>query len=123
MKLINDFFFIEKTRRGDGAIECMVRLNPEHYIYKAHFPGTPVTPGVCIIQMATEILEDEYGKSLSLSEVAKARFKQVIVPIAKPVFSFKIVDKNERNLNVRVDIESSDIIFAQLSLRFIFKNV
>ena len=56
MKLINDFFEIVSKESGEGTLKCKVRLHPEHFIYQAHFPGNPVTPGVCLVQMAAEIL-------------------------------------------------------------------
>ena len=28
-----------------------LELNPEHPVYEGHFPGNPVVPGVCQVQM------------------------------------------------------------------------
>lgn len=39
---------------GEGT--ATVRLLPESPIYKAHFPGYPVTPGVTLVQMAMELM-------------------------------------------------------------------
>ena len=40
--------------RGEGT--ATVRLLPESPIYKAHFPGYPVTPGVTLVQMGLELM-------------------------------------------------------------------
>ena len=47
MRLINDLFEVVSTKQGEDNYQCQVKFNPEHRIYKAHFPGNPVTPGVC----------------------------------------------------------------------------
>ena len=60
MKLINDFFEVIALTPSEGELRCKVKFNPEHFIYKAHFPGNPVTPGVCLVQMAAEILGEQY---------------------------------------------------------------
>ena len=53
MILLNDFFQIVESGVDpkSGQLIFKVRLNASHVIYKAHFPGMPITPGVCIIQM------------------------------------------------------------------------
>lgn len=43
-------------RKEGGAI---VRTLPESPIYAAHFPGYPITPGVCLVQMVLELMGKE----------------------------------------------------------------
>ena len=50
-----------------------LRLNPEHFIYQAHFPGEPVTPGVCILQIGKELLAELLQESLEIThEIGRA---------------------------------------------------
>ena len=57
MRLNGDFYRIESRLedRTLGQSGFKVILNPDHLIYKAHFPGQPVTPGVCILQIIQEL--------------------------------------------------------------------
>ena len=55
MKLLDSLFSIVSASSEDGRHVYTIRLNPEHFIYKAHFPGEPITPGVCIMQIAIEL--------------------------------------------------------------------
>lgn len=68
-----------KTEPLDG-LSALVHLNAEHEIYRAHFPGSPITPGVCIIQMAVEIFRDLSDKQLKVTEVRDAKFLSPVVP-------------------------------------------
>ena len=56
--------------QGEGT--ATVRLLPESPIYKAHFPGYPVTPGVTIVQMGLECM----GRKL-----AAAKDIKFVVPV------------------------------------------
>ena len=58
MKLLNDLYSIISRTDGEGRCDFTIELNPQHFIYKAHFPGEPITPGVCIMQIAKELLEE-----------------------------------------------------------------
>lgn len=82
MRLLNSFFNIVSA--NDDSAQCHVvsiKLNPEHVIYQAHFPGKPVTPGVCIIAMVTEVLEQWKQRKLKLSVVKNLKFVGIVSPL------------------------------------------
>ena len=54
----NNLYFIDAAQRTEDGAVYTLRLNPDHVIYKAHFPGEPITPGVCILQIGQELLSD-----------------------------------------------------------------
>ena len=76
MRLNGDFYSIESRMEGlpQGQSGFNVILNPDHLIYKAHFPGQPVTPGVCILQMIQELLSEEMGIPLFINKIKNAKF-------------------------------------------------
>ena len=57
-----------------------VHFDPSHYIYKAHFPDQAVTPGVCIIQMITELASQLAEKELSLQCAKNVKFLSLLIP-------------------------------------------
>lgn len=124
MKLINEFFEITRIDSQPDAIRCQVKLNPEHFIYKVHFPGNPVTPGVCLVQMATEILGQQYQKTLTLSVLKNIKFKKIVRPEDEPVFVFKKVTIEEEQLSTSVSIENDEgEQFVKLSVVYHHTNV
>ena len=47
------------SKEGVGLmVSYTIKLIPSCVIYQAHFPGEPITPGVCIVQMAKELIEE-----------------------------------------------------------------
>ena len=82
MKLLNSFFNILSENEDEAGNHVVsITLNPEHVIYQAHFPGKPVTPGVCIIAMVTEALEQWKQRKLNLTLVKNLKFVGIVSPL------------------------------------------
>ena len=83
MRLNGDFFRIESRLEGlpQGQSGFNVILNPDHLVYKAHFPGQPVTPGVCILQMIQELLSEQMGMPLFIKKIKNVKFTRMISPL------------------------------------------
>ena len=78
--LLDNFYKIEQQIEIDSGFEYTISLNKEHAIYKAHFPGNPITPGVCIIQICKELMEQHTGESLFLQKIQNVKFLSIIDP-------------------------------------------
>ncbi len=118
MKLINDFFEVIALTPSEGELRCKVKFNPEHFIYKAHFPGNPVTPGVCLVQMAAEILGEQYHKTFMLSQLKNIRFKKIVEPGDEPTFVFTKLVFDETQFSAQVSIEDEEAQYVKMSLLY-----
>lgn len=118
MKLINNFFHIIDVEEREDALCCRTSLNAEHEVYKAHFPGNPVTPGVCLLQMAEEILENQYGRNLKLDTAVNIRFKSKITPSDSPIFDFSKVTFDEHEAKARLVVRDETTQFVSMSLKY-----
>ena len=68
MILLNDFYTILQRDPAPGTVKAKIAINKKHRILEGHFPGLPVVPGVCMLQMVREIIEINAGKELKLTE-------------------------------------------------------
>jgi len=118
MRFIDDFFSITETENTPDGLRCRVRLNVESEIYKSHFPGNPVTPGACLVQIAGEILEHSLRCRLSLTAIPKIRFKQVVLPNDDPWFAFTGITEDDGTLNVAVVVSIGQTECAKMSLKY-----
>ena len=81
MQLLNNLFRITDSESADATTSrYRIELCSDSPIDKAHFPGMPVTPGVCIVQMAVELLEHATGLQLQLQAIKNAKFIAVMSP-------------------------------------------
>lgn len=88
------------------VIKATLELNEKHKIFDGHFPGQPVVPGVCMMQMVKEVTETVLGKELQLTKAAELKF-------------LKIIDPNETRIiqiQLRYDTEEDGVISFVASL-------
>ncbi|MDR3716940.1 MAG: hypothetical protein P4L51_29370 [Puia sp.] len=88
--LQNDFFRIKTIDRQEGSCKIVLELNVRHKIFGGHFPGQPVVPGACMVQMVKELMEwilrqpdlqqKERGGRLRLIRADQIKFLKVIDP-------------------------------------------
>lgn len=58
----------------------MLSINKSHDILKGHFPGQPVVPGVCMMQMIRELVELNIKRDLCIEEADNMKFLAIIDP-------------------------------------------
>lgn len=121
MRLNGDLFRIESRMEGlpQGQSGFNIILNPDHLIYKAHFPGQPVTPGVCILQMLQELLSVEIGKQLSIKNIKNAKFISMMSPVTDSRVSvlFTLVEAQEGGVKAQGVVSRRDNL-SDLFLKF-----
>ena len=121
MRLNGDFFRIESRLDGlpQGQSGFNVILNPDHLIYRAHFPGQPVTPGVCILQMIQELLSEQVGTRLYISKIKNTKFISLISPVSDGRISvvFNSVTEDEGGIKAQGVVARPDNQ-AELFLKF-----
>ena len=76
----NDLFSVNKIAHEDGAISATLGINPDSEILKGHFPGHPVVPGACMLQIVKEVLEDTLKRTLQLKKADQLKFMLMIDP-------------------------------------------
>ena len=89
MRLQDIFYELLSMRDVDGGFEADVRLIPDNVIFKAHFPGFPVTPGAVQIRMATELLSLHEGREYLLESVSRVKFITPLLPGDEITCTFK----------------------------------
>ena len=117
MILNNNFFTIKSQNITDGKAEFRIKLNAEHFIYRAHFPNNPITPGVCLLQMTEELFSSLKGINFRIKALKNVKFTATINPLEFPEVDF-LLDfvENENRWQVKVLIKENETVFAKISL-------
>ena len=124
MKLLDQLFILDETNETENGFEAVLQTNPEHLIYSAHFPGNPITPGVCIIQIANELLEKQLGKRLILKTIKNVKFLSVIIPAEgkKIKYAFSGIAETETGYKTQVVVSDETMVYAKMSLLFDYES-
>ena len=101
----------------DGTVCYDVCLQSDHTIYKAHFPNEPITPGVCVIQIAKELLEDHLQRPLSIKAVKNVKFLMVISPLQHPHvrYTFRQIQETPDSIAAIVEVTAGDTTMTHIS--------
>lgn len=122
MILKNSLYTIADKKMEGSGIFYQILLDKNHFIYKAHFPNEPITPGVCIIQIAKELLEDYLHEEYEISYIKNIKFLSVLSPLSTPSVAYvfdKITILPETNeCKTQVQVQQDNVLFAKLSIIF-----
>ena len=107
---------------ADGAT---VRLLPESPVYQGHFPGYPITPGVCLVEIALELMAemaDQVGHDerkaghdgkVRLMGAKNIKFTSPIIPGEGTELRFNLGGEGSERT---VEILSGETLCAKMSL-------
>jgi 3-hydroxyacyl-[acyl-carrier-protein] dehydratase len=96
--LLNDFFSIAALTHANGTIDAQIKIDRGHPIFEGHFPGQPVVPGVCMLQMVREVMEVALKATLFVAEADNVKFLTVINPDQYNQIQLSISYKSEESI-------------------------
>ena len=92
-----------------------VRLLPDSPVYQGHFPGYPITPGVCLVEIAVELMREMagQGKDVRFVGAKNIKFTSPVIPDGKTPLRFNLSGEG----SVReVEVLYGDVLSAKMSL-------
>lgn len=121
MNLLNDFFKIMDVSKADLKFTIGVELNPAHEIFRGHFPGNPVVPGVCMVQMLKEILKHIFTKDFTMKEASQLKFLAILNPneVKALVVEFSVLKDDKDGMVVSGTFQKAELIFLKFKGTFI----
>ncbi|WP_314666894.1 hydroxymyristoyl-ACP dehydratase [Prevotella aurantiaca] len=126
MQLKNNLYKIISKEEDSSMVNYTIELNPSCVIYQAHFPREPITPGVCIVQIGKELIEELLTEKMSVSckleivKVKNVKFLSVISPrdTLHIMYQMKKVELSDDNKMVEAQwvVLSDEKVMAKTSL-------
>ena len=122
--LKNNLYYIESLTPVDTGIIARLALVQEHPVFKGHFPGQPVLPGACMVQMVKELTEDFTGKKLFLSKAGNIKFLSFVDPTQDKHLSAELkISEAESHLSVNARFFNDETTFFKLTGTFDIFNI
>lgn len=88
--LIEGLYKVNEITQVNSEITATISLNPTHDIFNGHFPGNPIMPGVCMMQVIKELTEEVLKEELFLQKSTNIKFMAKINPEVNPDLLIKI---------------------------------
>lgn len=116
--LLQDFYSVDTLNSvSEGKYIASITLNKHHAIFKGHFPGNPVTPGVCMMQIIKELTESILNVSLTMVSTSNVKFMALINPEvnAKLTLDLEIFENEASEVKVKNTTSFDETIALKLS--------
>ena len=95
-----------------------IRLLPDSPVYQGHFPGYPITPGVCLVEIAMELMGKMAGQvghdgEVRLMGAKNIKFTNPVLPAEGTELRFNLGGEGSERT---VEILSGETLCAKMSL-------
>lgn len=123
MEYLNDLFTLVSMEDCNNGFAAQLRCNPSHPVYRAHFPGNPITPGACLLKTAGELLQNKAGRPLYLKLSKNIKYLSLLIPEeGKEVrFVFTNLASTEDGCKAQLVIEDDATVYSKMSLTYSYE--
>ena len=117
--LIENYYKVNDIIAGTEKTLFIISLNPDCEVYEGHFPGIPISPGACNIQMIKECAELIIGKPLFMNNLQHCRLTTLITPLVYPQVEVTLfMEKKADVYQLKATIGKNEEIYLQLKAEF-----
>ncbi|OMP31453.1 3-hydroxyacyl-ACP dehydratase [Mangrovimonas sp. DI 80] len=117
--LLKDFYTVNEIAVAEQSATAKITINKDHEVFKGHFPGNPVTPGVCMMQIIKELTEQIINKKLFMESCSNVKFMAIINPEVTPDLHLDLSFAEEDNaVKVKNVTKFNDTVALKLSSVF-----
>ncbi len=121
---VAQFFTLEAGEKNGNSATYRCRLHPEAPVFKAHFPGFPVLPGVLTLKMVVDAINASQFFStqmLTVQSIGNAKYLAVVNPQETQEVEISVALKAEKNADepavfqFKATVQNGETRFATFS--------
>lgn len=121
---VAQFFTLESGEKNGNSATYRCRLHPEAPVFKAHFPGFPVLPGVLTLKMVVDAINASQffsTQTLTVQSIGNAKYLAVVNPQKTQEVEISVALKAEKNADeltvfqFKATVQNGETRFATFS--------
>lgn len=122
MLLKDSFYTIQDQTSTDTTHQSTVLIDAQHPIFKGHFPGNPVTPGVVQLEMIKELVGLNLGKTAQLKKMVTCKFLAILNPELNSTVSvvLDIQEAEGNGVKVAAQIKDDATVYLKMNGEYYF---
>ncbi len=114
--LLKNLYKIESFTYDNNQVNATIVINEDHEIFTGHFPGNPVMPGVCMIQIIKELTEKALDLTLFMEKSRNIKFMALINPYKNPNLTLELtISKEDDTYKVKNITKMDEVIALKFS--------
>ena len=94
-------------------------FNENLNVFKGHFPGLPVLPGVMQIEMVQHVMKKNTGISYKIKSIKKAKFSSQIVPGETINVSLSFYPMGDDSVNVKAVVSVGEKTSGKIAVNLL----
>lgn len=80
-----------RSMEGTGEIlSVSIVIKRDHPVFNGHFPGNPVLPGVCTLQIVGELLSKHLNRKCMLVKGENIKFMSLVIPAENTILIYRM---------------------------------
>jgi 3-hydroxyacyl-[acyl-carrier-protein] dehydratase len=92
-------------------INAVLEMDIASEIFEGHFPGQPILPGACMVQLVKEVLEENLSSILKLEKADNLKFLSLIDPHKNNLLLLEInYTIDERQIKATASLIAEDVV-------------
>ncbi len=117
---LRSIYNIKGIHDAEDGIHVNISFNPAHEVFRGHFPGNPVVPGVIQIQIIKDILESHFNRRLFLAYSRTIKYLNMISPVktADVNIHIKVHESIPEQIKASATITAGETTFTKFSGEF-----
>lgn len=121
---VAQFFTLEAGEKNGNSATYRCRLHPEAPVFKAHFPGFPILPGVLTLKMVVDAINASQffsTQTLMVQSIGNAKYLAVVNPQETQEVEISVALKAEKNADeltvfqFKATVQNGETRFATFS--------
>ncbi|MCD4730986.1 MAG: hypothetical protein K8R74_10320 [Bacteroidales bacterium] len=114
---LKSIYKVKSIKVSGLEISARIAFNKDHMVFKGHFPGNPVVPGVVQVQVLKDVLENVLEKKVFLNRTKSIKFLNVISPLDVGEVLFEIVyeQQTDNNFAVKCVVKTETQVYMKYS--------
>jgi 3-hydroxyacyl-[acyl-carrier-protein] dehydratase len=115
--LLKDFYtVISLDNPSDSKFIAKIKVNENHEVFKGHFPGNPIMPGVCMMQIIKELTEKITDSTLFMQSLSNVKFMSLINPFVSSelILEIELIITEEGIIKVKNSTYFNDTLALKL---------
>ena len=116
MILLGQLFTLSERQDINGQLSWNLHLDAGHRIFNGHFPGNPILPGVCMMHIVKEALEQEFSTKFRVRKADQLKFLRIIDPRETPELKLQIkAVKEDNGYKISASLSKEEASFFKMS--------
>jgi 3-hydroxyacyl-[acyl-carrier-protein] dehydratase len=120
MILLDKFYTLNSLKEDNNLLEAVISIDSNHAIFKGHFPGNPVTPGVVQMEIVKELVSTYLKREVSLKTMGNCKFLAILNPqeSSNIMVQLNLTSTENNSIKVSGQLANDSTVFMKIQAEY-----